>query len=899
MTSSDDLLGDAPLDDPTEFALSASAVEAALFGTQTRVNMGRFVILGEVGRGGMGVVYSAWDPRLDRRVALKVVRPELSSGRRNARILHEAKAVARLSDPNIVAVHEVGESDGRMFIAMEYVEGGGLQAHAASSVGPRRCLDLYLQAARGLCAAHAADIVHRDFKPSNVLVSGEGDLARARVTDFGVARVNAAPELSTIDGETASTERTADGALLGTPAYMTPEQLAGARVGAQADQFSFCVALFEALHGVRPFEGATVAALHEAITQRRLVQARAEVPGAVLAAIRRGLEPDPAQRHADMRALIEALESGLHRRRRVVTIGAVSGALLAAAVAGAMSASGEEPPRCLGAADAWEEAAARGRAAMEGLSASGTLLQNTQQAIDTYARRWVEARTTVCEATNLTGTQSSDLLDLRVACLDQMRFEAGALFDVLAAGREETASQSLDAVERLNPPEHCVDATERTTVVPPNDPARRSAFDAVQRSLADARTDFRLARWKDGYAHSRKLLEDAQAYGDDQLLALAMSMHATFEARVGDPKHAAALAKDALALAVRARHDTAASSIATGLVYINGYLLGDTENAETFGQLALAWTEGDPEQKAAALENLGINAFVAGDYKLAEQRHREAQELLESGPAAIRSAVNLSAALTGQEDIDKQREAGTLLRSTLTLAENTYGREHPTVAALLQNLAARAPTWISCEEALPMLQRVLEIKSRTLGEGAIQLSTSLTTQASCTRRLGRAEEALASVDRAIEILEAKVGSQSSKLLGPQERRIEALVALGRLDEAEDQLEATTSLAELLYGLEDPENCGLFIHQAAILRARGEDEAALIPLLQGVEMARKLGPTSPWVREHELSLARLHFALGQREEGRALATLVRDQTQHPGPLAAQLREQATALLKAQP
>lgn len=899
MTAPDDLLGDAPDHDPMEFALTASAVEAALFGTKASVNMGRFVLLGELGRGGMGIVYSAWDPRLDRRVALKVVRPELSGGTRNERILREAKAVARLSDPNIVTVHEVGESDGRMFIAMEYVHGDALQDHAASVVGMRPCIELYLQAARGLMAAHAGGIVHRDFKPSNVLVSRDGDRVRARVSDFGVARISAEPEVpATIEG-TASTELTVDGVLLGTPAYMAPEQLSGGKIGPQADQFSFCVALFEALQGVRPFEGSTITARYNAIMERRVVRARSESPRAVLAAVRRGLEPAPEDRHADMDALIAALESGLHRRKRMLMAGAISTAVVVAAVGGAMTGGRDEPRRCNGAEDAWAATAQRGHATIEQVGTASTLDQSAQRALDGYGQRWVEARTTVCEATHQTGTQSSQLLDLRVACLDQMQLETEALIDVVASGGSNTTLRARDAIARLDPPEHCVDATERTAIVPPKDPSRHDAFDALLQDLANARTDFRFARWKDGHEHSLKLVEDAQTYGDDQLLALSTSILATFEARVGDPKHAVSLATDALATAVRSDNDRAASSIATGLVYLTGYMLSDTKTAEAFGRLALAWSDDDPEQEAAALENLGINAFVARDYELAEQRHRQAQQLLQPGPAAVRSAINLSAALARHPDLDKQREAGPILRNTLTLAEDTYGPDHPSVAAILQNLASRAPVWVTCEEVLPMLERTVEIKRRTLGKDAVQLSTTLTTQGRCLRRVGRARDGLAAVDRAIEIVERKVGSDSAKLLGPHERRIEALIELGRLDDAQRQLDATIVLAEKLYGSEDPEGYGLFLHRAAILQARGQSEAALDPFLKGIAMARKINETGPWLRAHELNLCKLYFELGQSDEGRALATIIRDQTPHPGPLASRLRDEAAALLESHP
>lgn len=895
MTSSDDLLGQEPVDDSVEFALSASAVEAALFGTTSSVNIGRFVILGELGRGGMGIVYSAWDPQLDRRVALKIVRPELSGGRRDARIRQEAKAAARLSNPHIVAVHDVGVSEGRTFIAMEYVEGRSLNVFSAAEVGVRRCVELYVQAARGLAAAHEAGIVHRDFKPSNVLISGEDEQARARVTDFGVARVLSAPELPGSSDDAAPSSLTLDGTLLGTPTYMAPEQFDGAAVGPAADQFSFCVALFEALHGTRPFEGQTAAELREAIVEGRFAQVRSDAPGSVLAAVRRGLAPDPSARHSDMRALIDALQAGLHRRRRWVSFGAVSAALAIAAAGGAMSAAGDVTPRCDTAAQNWIATAAQGAAVVSRLGENDTLRQNTQRAVDAYGERWVQARTDVCTATHVEGTQSSELLDVRVECLDQMQLEASALFEALADG-DAPNLRTLDAVARLDPPEYCVDATSKTSAVPPANPTRRSAFDALRHGLAEARTDFRLARWKPGHARSKALLEDAKEYGDEQILAGAMSMFATFEARVGEPKDAAAFASEALAMAVRVGDERAASSIATGLVYLDGYLLGDTKSAETIGNLALAWSAGDAGQRAAALENLGLNAFAARDYALAESRHRQAQQLLEVGPASIRSAINLAAALAVQNDRDKEEQANSLLRSTLALAENTYGREHPSVAALLQNIASRAPVWLSCEEALPMLERALEIKRRTLGDTTVQLATTLTSLAACRRRVGQAATALSEVDRALSILEQRLGPETPKLLGPQERRIEILIALNELDEAQAQLDATTALSTKLYGLEDPEGFGIFVHRAAIARARGEDAAALSPLKTAVGMARSINADGPWTREIELSLARLHFALEQPDPGRALATVVAEWN-HPGPFAARLRTQAMDLLEA--
>ncbi len=356
------------------------------------------------------------------------------------------------------------------------------------------------------------------------------------------------------------------------------------------------------------------------------------------------------------------------------------------------------------------------------------------------------------------------------------------------------------------------------------------------------------------------------------------------------------MAAEALSMAVKADNDRAASSIATGLVYLDGYLLGNTKSAETVGSLALAWAGNDAAQRAAALENLGLNAFASRNYALAELRHREAQQLLEPGPAFIHSALNLGTALAVQGDFDKEREANALFRDTLALAERTYGREHTSVAALLQNIASRAPVWLTCEEVLPMLERALAIKTRTQGDDAVSLATTLTTKANCLRRTGDSDAALRAIDRALSILERKLGADSPKLLGPQERRIETLISLGRLDDAEAQIEVTEALSNTHFDPDDPENFGLFMDRAAIASARGDNDAALKAALRGVEMARIADANGPWTREHELFLARIHFAVGHVEQGRALAEMLRDEYDHPGPLAQHTRNEAAALLE---
>ncbi|HEY0134292.1 MAG TPA: serine/threonine-protein kinase, partial [Nannocystis sp.] len=285
-------------------------------GLQRGAAIGRFVMLELLGSGGMGEVFLCYDPELDRRVAVKLLRPIRGgrAGEAPARLLREARAIARLSHPNVVTVHDVALWEGRVFLAMEYVAGPTLTAWARDHArDPAAIVAVYRQAGEGLAAAHRAGLVHRDFKPDNVLVA-EG--CRPRVLDFGIARtaesdddapaLNSASTLAVIDP---SIDLTTTGMLLGTPAYMAPEQLSGLPVDARTDQFSFCVSLWEALHGQRPFAGDDLATLTSNVLQGRIrpPPREARVPERIEKALRRGLSLDAAARFPDMPALLAAL----------------------------------------------------------------------------------------------------------------------------------------------------------------------------------------------------------------------------------------------------------------------------------------------------------------------------------------------------------------------------------------------------------------------------------------------------------------------------------------------------------------------------------------------------------------------------------------------------------------
>ncbi len=333
-------------DDAVRDAAERASVRAKLFASsraEEAPKVGRYAVLNVLGEGGMGTVYACYDDQLDRRVALKLIKTAESSDSRK-RMLREAQAMAKLSHPNVVPVFEVGEHEGQLFVAMEYIRGATLKAWQTEQERPwREVISKYLQAGRGLAAAHAQGLVHRDFKPDNAVVGTDG---RVRVLDFGLAAKRGEQEVTdthvTVMPEAKDaaldTPLTVTGTVMGTPAYMPPEQFMSGVVDARTDQFSFCVALWEGLYGERPFEGKTSTELFTRIAQGKLAEPKnTEVPAAVRGALERGLSSSAEERWPHLAELLGALESKVGAgRRRIglvhVLLGLTAVALVAVAV---------------------------------------------------------------------------------------------------------------------------------------------------------------------------------------------------------------------------------------------------------------------------------------------------------------------------------------------------------------------------------------------------------------------------------------------------------------------------------------------------------------------------------------------------------------------------------------
>jgi serine/threonine protein kinase len=479
--------------------------------------VGRFVVLGLVGRGAMGEVYGAYDPELDRKIAIKLVRARLGAGSGGSegrtRLMREAQATAKISHPNVVVVYDAGVFGDRVFIAMEFVEGHTLRYWLQEKPRPwQEILEAFVAAGRGLAAAHAKELVHRDFKPDNVMVGADGHV---RVMDFGLARVvdgntpveapgrigvpppavpatalpidlEATPifgggvPVAANGGQAFREKITVTGALLGTPAYMSPEQFLGRPADARSDQFCFCVALYEALFGARPFAGRSLEELSRNVVAGTLVEPPpgARVPPRVRKALERGLRVSPAERFESMTALLEAIEQG---------VGAARGGFAAHAAA-QLAGIWESPVGGQPVLTPEKETIRAAFLATEKPYAAASFAA-ASATLDRYVQRWSELYVDVCEATHVRGEQSAEVLDLRMSFLKEALADLKALCRLFREATPEVVINADKAASSLDNLDRCQDvALVRNAVRPPR------TFEPERSSTPCARGSPRCAR---------------------------------------------------------------------------------------------------------------------------------------------------------------------------------------------------------------------------------------------------------------------------------------------------------------------------------------------------------------------------------------------------------------------
>jgi hypothetical protein len=426
--------------------------------------LGRYRLERMLGEGGMGSVYAAFDPDLERRVALKVLRDAASGDQARQRLLREARAMARLTHANVVTVHEVGSAGGRDYVAMELVDGETLAEWLrAEKRAEGEIVDMFRFAGRGLAAAHAAGLVHRDFKPHNVLRRRDG---RICVTDFGLARgvetVSGLEVTADIRAGATSTPSslsglTATGSVLGTPAYMAPEQWAGGTVGPPADQFAFCVALWEALTGERPFRGPTIEELKTEVARGAAALDTGKLPRRLRSVLVRGLDPEPDKRWPSMDALLVHLARA--ERRPKVALFAVGSAVVASAAIYIALGRGSAPVAAACEAPAIDP---------KELASTKFPRQDVTAAFQRDLDAWRGVREHAC-------AEPADKRAPKLACLDGVLARAKTL--ELAAARVGSAASPDEMIAQLVDPAVCnIAAPPRLVVAPTEDEQAATAL---------------------------------------------------------------------------------------------------------------------------------------------------------------------------------------------------------------------------------------------------------------------------------------------------------------------------------------------------------------------------------------------------------------------------------------
>ncbi|WP_224364584.1 serine/threonine-protein kinase [Hyalangium versicolor] len=698
--------------------------------------VGRYTVLHVVGAGGMGVVYAAYDPELDRRIALKLVHDEAlpadSREEAAARLLREAQALARLSHPHVITVFDGGRFDGQVFLAMEFIEGGTLGQWLRAEERPAEAvLEMFLEAGRGLAAAHEAGLVHRDFKPDNVLVARDG---RVRVTDFGLARLIVSGEPALGAGAAlpralpaGAEARTQTGMRLGTPLYMAPELWRGAPADARSDQFAFCVAFYEALQGERPF---TVDQLAEGTQGPGGLSGASRIPPQWRLLLARGLSAKPEERFPSMAALLDALESKqASRRKRRLTVGAVLGAVGLAAVGfGFFGWHVKSRDVCAGSrerlAGAWDEARkAEVHAALlkTGSPLAPAAWTGTERLVDRYADAWVQMRTDACEATHMRGEQSGELLDLRMSCLAQRREALRALSQVLISSDKGIVEKAVQAAAQLPSLEGCASTEALTAQLRlPQDAAARARIDKVRAQLADARALHAAGRYEASRALLQEVLEASKAVSYKPLEAEVLHALGLAYVSLEDTPQAQKTFSQALVAAEAGGHLEVAAKTASMLAMVHGMHLRKHEQGHFWLDFCAAVLGRLGSAPAIAAERL----FVLGNLLSDEGKPQEAVPVLEE-------ALALQEKILGPEHLNVARTLGRLAfavgalgrtsdslahaQRALSILEKLVGPEHPLCQPSLHSVAFALAISGKLPEAVPYAERALANDERTFG----------------------------------------------------------------------------------------------------------------------------------------------------------------------------------------
>lgn len=784
----------------------------------------RYLILGELGRGGMAAVYTAYDPELDRKVALKLLAELDEEAAAAERLLREAQALARLSHPNVVQVHDAGTFLGRVFLAMELVAGETLGAWIEREARrPRDVVAHFLEAGRGLAAAHAAGLVHRDFKLANVLL---GDDGRVRVVDFGLARPqemplaagSAAPVPATalaagseLPSNRSTEPLTRPGAVVGTPLYLAPEVLFGAPADARSDQFAFGVALHRALHGQFPFTGKTLFEVATAARDGRFTPPPEDAPAVppwLDRVVRRALAGDPAARYPDLAALLADLARDPASRRRRL---AVTGALVAiGAVVGAVAfgLAGRAPARCSGGAEklagVWDDSARRGLERAFSASPAAyapAAWQSVRGSLDDYTERWLAARRDACTATVERGEQSEEVYQRRLRCFDRRLDDVRALVAALP-GSGSLVEKAAVAVRELPDLETCAPLAVLAGRLPTA--ADEARVRAVETRIAEARGLLIAGRYGDGRPIAEGAAEAARELGDRALESEARLLVARLVQGTGDYGASEEALFAAAAGAAAVGDDRRAAEVWSGLAFLTGgrhLRFAEAHRWEGMAAAAITRLGGDPKAEADLAVSRSWVAQTEGNPEAARAAAAEAVAIYERDRPADDPALGRALNMLGSALLELGRldEARATYERALEQARRLLGPDHPTVAVRLGNLALVLDDLGQHEPSYELQRQAFAIELRAFGPDHPQLALTHGNLGFSLTTLGRYAEALAQHERALAIQIATLGPEHGDVAVSRINRAYELGHVGRTREALAEARRAFADTERLFG----------------------------------------------------------------------------------------------------
>jgi tetratricopeptide (TPR) repeat protein len=872
-----------PTDAPTKDGLGQEATDAneqtsdtvglpegKPAGIRQGTRIGRYLVLERLGAGGMGTVYAAYDPELDRKIALKFLF-ESASHSENARaeVMREGQSMARLSHPNVCSVYDVGDHEDRIFFALEHIEGVTLRKWLkASSPSWKEIVQTLCGAGRGLAAAHAAGIVHRDLKPSNILVDESG---KALVTDFGIAALS--PDMESERKASVTRAKVADlldssdellpssqesDTTAGTPPYMSPEQHLGGEIDARSDQFGFCATLYVALYGRLPFPGKELEELRKNILEGvpRPAPAESKVPRWVERVVLRGLQRRPEDRFESMDALLRELSIERRaRRRNIVLVGLASVATLAlvAWVANQRAvAEARKGFECQGAEERLQETwnpkraeKAKAKFAEAGASHHADTWQRAEQGLEAYKDEWAAMHVEACTATRVRKELSESMMDLRMSCLDRRKKRLNQLVLAFEEADKKTVTNAVKAVQSLPRISSCGDIEALSRAVPPpEDPEVERQVESVREKVDAVKTLEILGKIDQALEVAKAAASEAEQidYLPIHAEALFVLAYEHFRSRnIEESETSLARARWA---AQASRHDEYAAEAASLSLFIATDLKGDNDEARERAHWAeaaiLRYGESDTVVGRYHI-GLGTIAHRTGDLQGALEHYTKAAESHRAvhGPDSILVGKSLNNVALAYFKLGQYDEAIAQHQASLAIKRKVLGPKHPDVGYSLSNLGEVYRLQERYELAVENYQQAYEIWEEALGTKHPNVGFPLNNMAEVFLEEGKNEEAIDNFEKALAIWEEALGKDNALCTYPLTGIGEARLRKGEVGEALTLLKRAVEMRESKKG--DPaELARTRFAYAQALSAEGPTPEALQLAREAREALRESG-----------------------------------------------------------